>query len=101
MAAAMGTIAYYLIAVNLAAFAAYVCDKHFAEAGMRRISENTLLSLAFAGGSPGAWAAMRLVRHKTRKASFQARFRMMLATQLVLLFVLSTERGRAFLMSVV
>lgn len=95
----MGTIAYYLIAVNFAAFAAYVWDKHLAETGGRRISEQTLLGLAFFGGSPGAWAAMRLVRHKTQKASFQASFRATLAVQAVLLFVVSTERGRAFLMA--
>lgn len=95
----MESIAYYLIAVNLAAFAAYVCDKHFAEAGSRRIAERTLLGLAFIGGSPGAWAAMRLVRHKTRKPSFQASFRVLVAVQAVLLFAASTERGRAFLMA--
>ncbi len=95
----MGTIAYYLIAVNLAAFAAYVGDKHFAETGGRRISESTLLGLAFIGGSPGAWAAMRLVRHKTRKASFQTSFRALVAVQAVILFAVSTERGRAFLMA--
>lgn len=95
----MGTIAYSLIAVNLAAFAAYVCDKHFAETGGRRISESTLLGLALVGGSLGAWAAMRLVRHKTRKASFQTRFRALLAVQAVILFAASTERGRAFLMA--
>ncbi len=91
------TIAYSLIAVNLAAFVAYVYDKHLAETGGRRISESTLLGLALIGGSPGAWAAMRLVRHKTRKASFQAAFRLVLAVQAVLLVILSTERGRAFL----
>jgi uncharacterized membrane protein YsdA (DUF1294 family) len=95
----MDSIASYLIAVNLAAFAAYVWDKHLAERGGRRISEQTLLGLAFFGGSPGAWAAMRLARHKTRKASFQASFRVTLAVQAVLLFVVSTERGRAFLMA--
>lgn len=93
----MGTIAYYLIAVNLTAFAAYVRDKHLAETGGRRISENTLLGLAFIGGSPGAWAAMRLARHKTRKTSFQTSFRALLAVQIVLLVAASTERGRAFL----
>ncbi|BBE32755.1 DUF1294 domain-containing protein [Sphingosinicella microcystinivorans] len=97
----MGTIAYYLIAVNLAAFAAYVWDKHLAETGGRRISESTLLGLACLGGSPGAWAAMRLVRHKTRKASFQTSFRVLLAVQIVLLVAASTERGRAFLILLV
>jgi len=95
----MGMIAYYLIAVNLAAFAAYVCDKHLAETGGRRISESTLLGLVLVGGSPGAWTAMRLVRHKTRKASFQTRFRALLAVQAVLLCALFTEHGRALLIA--
>lgn len=47
-------IATYLIAINFIAFAVFGIDKMLAEAGKRRISEQTLLLWAFAGGSPGA-----------------------------------------------
>jgi uncharacterized membrane protein YsdA (DUF1294 family) len=63
-------IAYYAIAINFVAFAAFGLDKMRAEAGARRISEATLLQLAFLGGTPGAYAGRRLFRHKTRKQPF-------------------------------
>lgn len=60
------------IAVNFLSFAAFGIDKARAEAGHWRIAESTLLLLALAGGSPGAWAGRRLFRHKTRKQPFNA-----------------------------
>ena len=59
-----------LIAVNFAAFAAFGIDKALAENRARRISEDTLLGLAFIGGIAGAYAGRALFRHKTRKTSF-------------------------------
>jgi uncharacterized membrane protein YsdA (DUF1294 family) len=44
-----------------------------AEAGRSRISEENLLSLAFIGGTPGAYAGRQLFRHKTRKQPFSNR----------------------------
>jgi uncharacterized membrane protein YsdA (DUF1294 family) len=63
-------IATALIVVNFLAFAAFGIDKALAEAGERRISEATLLNLAFFGGTPGAYAGRALFRHKTRKQPF-------------------------------
>jgi uncharacterized membrane protein YsdA (DUF1294 family) len=60
----------WLIAANLLAFALMILDKRRAEAGMRRISESTLLLWAFLGGAPGTAAAALLVGHKTRKQPF-------------------------------
>ena len=65
-------IVYYLIAINLAAFTAFGVDKMLAEAQRRRISEATLLRLAFFGGTPGAYVARPLFRHKTRKQPFSS-----------------------------
>jgi len=45
-----------LIVVNLIAFAAFGLDKAKAQAGSRRISEASLLQLAFMGGTIGAYA---------------------------------------------
>lgn len=65
-------VATALIVVNFLAFAAFGIDKALAEAGERRISEATLLNLAFFGGTPGAYAGRALFRHKTRKQPFSS-----------------------------
>ncbi|OCC23838.1 hypothetical protein MB02_08365 [Croceicoccus estronivorus] len=82
-------IATYLIAINFIAFAAFGIDKMLAEAGRRRISEQTLLLWAFAGGSPGAYAARHLFRHKTRKQPFCSNLHMIAALQAVALAALT------------
>ena len=63
-------LVYYLIAINFIAFAAFGIDKARAENGQWRISEDTLVFLAFIGGLPGALAGRSAFRHKTRKGSF-------------------------------
>jgi uncharacterized membrane protein YsdA (DUF1294 family) len=62
----------YLFAVNAVCFAAFVHDKRAARLGEWRVSEQTLLLLALAGGTPAAYAARHFVRHKTRKQPFVA-----------------------------
>nr|WP_278988835.1 DUF1294 domain-containing protein [Sphingobium yanoikuyae] len=55
------------------AFMLFGFDKRRAVRGMARIRERTLLLWALAGGgggAPGAFAARRLFRHKTRKRPF-------------------------------
>ncbi|CAP41123.1 DUF1294 domain-containing protein [Bordetella petrii] len=56
------------------AFLVYAIDKSAARAAARRIPENTLHLLALAGGWPGAWAAQRMLRHKSSKTRFLAVF---------------------------
>lgn len=65
--------ALWLLAVNIAAFAAFGIDKRAARAGGRRVAEATLLRLAFLGETPGAYAGRRVFRHKTRKQPFSGR----------------------------
>lgn len=48
----------------------YGLDKLFAKKNMWRIPEKTLFILAAALGAVGAWAGMRIFRHKTQHASF-------------------------------
>lgn len=69
-------------AVNLAAFLAFGIDKARARAGGWRISEATLLGLALLGGTPGAYAARRHFRHKTRKQPFVVQMHLIAALQL-------------------
>lgn len=71
-----------LAAINFAAFAAFGVDKALAESQAHRISEATLLQLAFFGGIGGAYAGRTLFRHKTRKQPFSNHLHMIAAVQL-------------------
>jgi uncharacterized membrane protein YsdA (DUF1294 family) len=51
-----------------------------------RVPERVLHLTAFAGGTPGAFAAQRLFRHKTVKTRFRAWFWILFALQLGLAF---------------
>ena len=80
---------YLLIAVNTVTFIMFGLDKAAAEAGTRRISEAALLQLALLGGSPAAYLARRVFRHKTRKQPFVNRLRWVMVVQLLALAVLA------------
>lgn len=75
-------IAAGLLAVNLVTLLTYGFDKLRARGGRgERVPERTLHALALAGGSPAAWIAQRLFRHKTIKPEFQRVFRAIVITQ--------------------
>ncbi len=71
-----------IAAMNFAAFAAFGIDKARAEQQQRRISEATLLQLAFLGGIAGAYAGRAMFRHKTRKQPFFSILHTIAAVQL-------------------
>lgn len=73
----------YLILINISAYAAFGWDKQRARWGGWRIPEKTLLLLALAGGSIGAWIGMKVFRHKTRKAKFKVGVLVILTVQCV------------------
>jgi uncharacterized membrane protein YsdA (DUF1294 family) len=75
------TIATAIIAMNFLAFAAFGIDKARAEQGAWRISEGTLLLLAFFGGTLGAYAGRAMFRHKTRKQPFSSNLHAIAALQ--------------------
>ena len=56
--------------VNLWTFMLFGFDKIRAENGDRRVSEGTLLTWAFLGGTIGAYTGRAAFRHKTRKQPF-------------------------------
>jgi len=57
------------VVVNGVAFVTYAYDKHKAQHNAWRTPENTLLVVAFLGPF-GAYAAMKIFRHKTHKIKF-------------------------------
>src|SRR5262245_60403182 len=80
----------WLAGVNLVTFACYGWDKRRARLKearpeVQRVPELALHGLALAGGSPAAFVAMRLFRHKTVKGGFRALFWVIVVAQLVLL----------------
>lgn len=84
-----------LLLVNLWTILRFGQDKRRARAGERRIPEAHLLGLALAGGSPGAFFARRVFRHKTRKQPFSRRLRMIAMLQGVIAagwFVVAVKR---------
>ncbi|MDD3049272.1 MAG: DUF1294 domain-containing protein [Bacilli bacterium] len=61
---------YYYIFINVFTLILYYLDKQKAIHHRRRISERFLFVFSFLGGSIGAYSAMKLFHHKTRKYKF-------------------------------
>lgn len=64
------TVVLLLLLWNAVVFALYGIDKRKAVSGAWRISEKTLICMAFLMGAPGAFLGMQAFRHKTRKRMF-------------------------------
>ena len=69
-----GLLLCWLLAVNAIAFCYYGYDKGRARSAQSRVPEVVLHAQALAGGTLGAYAGMRLFRHKTIKGSFRIVF---------------------------
>jgi uncharacterized membrane protein YsdA (DUF1294 family) len=87
------------VIASLAAFAAYAADKSAAKRGRWRIPERTLLLLGLVGGWPGAWAAQKLLHHKSGKFSFQILFWATVIINCALLTWLFTAKALLFPLS--
>lgn len=72
---------FYLAVINLGTYAAFETDKQRAIAGGWRLPERLLLGLALFGGSIGAVAAQRRLRHKTLKQPFASELMMIVGLQ--------------------
>lgn len=59
-----------LLLANVVTFIVYGIDKYKAKKGKWRISEATLLLMAFLGGSIGAGLGMKAFHHKTMHKKF-------------------------------
>ena len=80
---ALDWVQSWLLAVTGITFLTYGYDKLVAGTGTTRVPERALLTLAFAGGTVGAFLGMRLFHHKTSKESFLERFWLVVAVQIV------------------
>lgn len=85
-----GWVPLAYLAVSVLCFIAYAMDKSAAVAGRRRIPESTLLSLGLVGGWPGAIIAQQVLRHKSVKAEFRAKFWASVLANVVLFIALSS-----------
>ncbi|MDO4178196.1 MAG: DUF1294 domain-containing protein [Phascolarctobacterium sp.] len=80
----MKTIFLYYLIINIVTFFAFVFDKFKAKSHSWRIPEAQLLLLCLLGGAFGGFAAMQLVRHKTKHLKFMLGVPLMLLLHFVL-----------------
>jgi uncharacterized membrane protein YsdA (DUF1294 family)/cold shock CspA family protein len=78
-------IALWVAAFSLATYGVYAYDKAQAQGHGLRVPELVLHLLGALGGTPGAFAAMRLLPHKLKKPQFQVIFWLIVAAQAGLL----------------
>lgn len=76
----------YLLGINVVTFVLYGIDKLKARKAKWRISEATLIGLAVAGGSVGAWCGMKVWHHKTLHKKFFIGIPVILLLQVVAVF---------------
>jgi uncharacterized membrane protein YsdA (DUF1294 family) len=70
----MDILFYFFLILNGIAFTLMAYDKHLAKYQKQRISELTLLSFVFVGGTIGSGLAMLIFRHKTSKIAYLWKF---------------------------
>ena len=80
-------LAYFLL-INAIGFLLMLVDKYKAKRNLWRIPEATLIWVAVIGGSIGSIAGMNLFRHKTKHAKFYIGLPVILALQIVLVYLL-------------
>jgi uncharacterized membrane protein YsdA (DUF1294 family) len=80
----MDVLFYYFLILNGIAFSLTAYDKHLAKTQKRRISELTLLSFVFFGGTIGSGLAMLIFRHKTSKKSYLLKFWLIVIVQVLI-----------------
>ena len=79
------TVLLVLAVINLWTIVVFWQDKARAISGRRRIRESDLLMCALIGGTPGAFLARHVFRHKTRKEPFSTYLQIIVMVQAGLL----------------
>lgn len=80
-------IGIYLLIINVVTFALYGIDKWKAIHNKWRVREATLLITVLIGGSLGAFIAMQMFRHKTKKWYFKYTAMLVVHVALMVLLV--------------
>jgi len=83
----MDVLFYYFLILNGIAFALTAFDKHLAKTQKQRISERTLLSFVFFGGTIGSGLVMLIFRHKTSKKSYLLKFWFVVIVQFLMVWL--------------
>ena len=87
----------FYLACSVVTFIAYAWDKSSARMSSWRTSESTLHIFGLVGGWPGALIAQRVLRHKSKKQSFQQTFWVTVVLNCIALgWLLSTPGSRVF-----
>jgi uncharacterized membrane protein YsdA (DUF1294 family) len=73
--------------LNIIAFILIGYDKYLAKNNQHRISEKTLLSFVFFGGTIGSGLAMLIFRHKTSKGSYLLKFWSIVLIQIAFIYL--------------
>lgn len=81
---------FHFVFINFVTIIAYGIDKRAAVRGEWRVPEMRLHTLELLGGWPGAYAAQKIFKHKTKKKSFRAMFWLMLAFQIAIIYYILT-----------
>ena len=81
----------YFLLINALGFLLMLADKYKAKRNLWRIPEATLMGVAAIGGSIGAIAGMNLFRHKTKHPKFYIGLPVILALQIVLIYLLALK----------
>ena len=79
---------YLFLFLNLVAFILIGYDKFLAKNHKSRISEKTLLTFGFIGGTIGSGLAMLIFRHKTAKRSYLLKFWSIVVIQILIFYFL-------------
>ncbi|NMG31891.1 cold shock and DUF1294 domain-containing protein [Aromatoleum evansii] len=85
-----GWVAGLYLGTSVVCYVVYAADKRAATADRWRVSEDTLLGLGLIGGWPGAIVAQQVVRHKSNKATFRAKFWVTVIVNVLAFLVLSS-----------
>jgi uncharacterized membrane protein YsdA (DUF1294 family)/cold shock CspA family protein len=94
------TVLWADLGLSVVTFIAYALDKWAARADRWRTKESTLHMLGLAGGWPGALVAQQVLRHKSKKQSFQTAFWFTVAVNCAGLGWLLSTSGAALLLTI-
>lgn len=83
----------YFTVISVFAVIITVWDKHAAKCGASRVPEKTLFIISAVGGSLFMYITMKIIRHKTKHASFMIGIPAIIFSQLALAIFILVKQG--------